>query len=123
MDSYISFLTSIIMANRNMGFKVGSGAGSNSSSFNSKASSNSNTNNSGDRMTELAAENWKRRIKMDILAIAVALALQDGPFFCLRMTLIFRFRVISHMNIFFTCKNTLVILLQLYRLFILFLEW
>ena len=41
-------------------------------------------------MTELAAENWKRRIKMDILAIAVALALQDGPFFCLRMTLIFR---------------------------------
>ena len=42
------------------------------------------------RMTELAAENWKRRIKMDILAIAVALALQDGPFFCLRMTLIFR---------------------------------
>ena len=26
-----------------------------------------------------------------------------------------RFRVISHMNIFFTCKNTLVILLQLYR--------
>ena len=43
------------------------------------------------RMTELAAENWKRRIKMDILAIAVALALQDGPFFCLRMTLIFRY--------------------------------
>ena len=26
-----------------------------------------------------------------------------------------RFEVISHMNIFFTCKNTLVILLQLYR--------
>ena len=47
---------------------------------------------------------------------------QDGPFFCLRMTLIFRFRVISHMNIFFTCKNTLVILLQVYRLFVLCLE-
>ena len=42
------------------------------------------------RVTELAAENWKRRVKMDILAIAVALVLQDGPFFCLRMTLIFR---------------------------------
>ena len=51
MDSYISFLTSFIMANRNMGFKVGSGAGSNSSSFNSKASSN--TNNSGDREEQL----------------------------------------------------------------------
>ena len=53
MDSYISFLTSFILANRNMGFKVGSGAGSNSSSFNSKASSNSNTNNSGDREDQL----------------------------------------------------------------------
>ena len=35
---------------------------------------------------------------------------------------IYRFRVISHMNIFFTCKNTLVIMLQLYRLLILCLE-
>ena len=50
-------------------------------------------------MTELAAENWKRRIKMDILAIAVALALQDGPFFCLRMTLIFRSGD-SHFNLY-----------------------
>ena len=33
-----------------------------------------------------------------------------------------RFQVISHMNIFFTCKNTLVIMLQLYRLLILCLE-
>ena len=37
-------------------------------------------------------------------------------------SLYFRFKVISHMNIFFTCKNTLVILLQMYRLFILCLE-
>ena len=37
-------------------------------------------------------------------------------------SLYFRFQVISHMNIFFTCKNTLVISLQLYRLLILCLE-
>ena len=36
--------------------------------------------------------------------------------------LTFRFHVISHMNIFFTCKNTLVLLLQTYRLLILVLE-
>ena len=33
-----------------------------------------------------------------------------------------RYGVISHMNIFFTCKNSLVILLQLYRLLVLFVK-
>ena len=88
----------------------------------------------------------KERIQMDMIVILTSLLLQDGPLFCLRMTLIFkyvsivrlsrefwiklqklifplyRFQVISHMNIFFTCKNTLVIMLQLYRLLILCLE-
>ena len=32
----------------------------------------------------------KKRIKMDMIVIAINLLLQDGPFFCLRMTLIFR---------------------------------
>ena len=56
---------------------------------------------------------------MDMMVIVQALLLQDVPFFCLRMTLICHFQVISHMNIFFTCKNTMIILLQLYRLLIL----
>eukprot|EP00093_Oithona_nana_P001307 01307.XXX_946_1710_1 [CDS] Oithona nana genome sequencing. len=63
-----------------------------------------------------------KRIKMDMIVIASNLLLQDGPFFCLRMTLIFRFEVISHMNIFFTCKNTLLILIQMYRFLVLCLE-
>ena len=33
-----------------------------------------------------------------------------------------RYGVISHMNIFFTCKNSLVILLQMYRLLVLILK-
>ena len=37
-------------------------------------------------------EEKKKRIKMDMLAIATALLLQDGPFFVLRMTLIFRYK-------------------------------
>lgn len=32
------------------------------------------------------------------------------------MLIIIHYRIISYMNVFFTCKNTLVILLQLYRL-------
>ncbi|KAK7070770.1 hypothetical protein SK128_022012 [Halocaridina rubra] len=35
------------------------------------------------------------------------------------MTLIFHYKVVSYLNIFFTCKNTLVVSLQLYRLFVL----
>ena len=64
----------------------------------------------------------KHKVKLDMFAILQQLLLQDVPFFCLRMTLIFQFQVISHMNIFFTCKNTLIILLQLYRLLVLVLE-
>jgi len=32
------------------------------------------------------------------------------------------YRIISYMNIFFTCKNTLVIALQLYRLYVVYAE-
>ncbi|GAA51251.1 hypothetical protein CLF_105770 [Clonorchis sinensis] len=41
--------------------------------------------------------------------------LQDLPFLCLRLALIFYFNVESYSNIFFTCKNTLLIMLQLFR--------
>lgn len=44
--------------------------------------------------------------------------LQDGPFLSFRLILIVHYRIVSYMNIFFTCKNTLVILLQLYRLYV-----
>jgi hypothetical protein len=34
------------------------------------------------------------------------------------MLLITYYKIISYMNIFFTCKNTLVIILQFYRLYV-----
>lgn len=43
---------------------------------------------------------------------------QDGPFLAFRLILIIHYKIVSYMNIFFTCKNTLVILLQLYRLYV-----
>lgn len=44
--------------------------------------------------------------------------MQDGPFLAFRLILIIHYGIVSYMNIFFTCKNTLVILLQLYRLYV-----
>ncbi|KAJ9575636.1 hypothetical protein L9F63_007497 [Diploptera punctata] len=51
-------------------------------------------------------------------AILLNILLQDAPFLGFRLLLIIQFRIISYMNVFFTCKNTLVILLQLYRLYV-----
>ncbi|XP_071961308.1 transmembrane protein 26-like [Antedon mediterranea] len=54
--------------------------------------------------------------------IMVTIVMQDGPFFVMRMYLIFHEDVINQGMIFFTCKNLLVLLLQLYRLFVLYWE-
>ncbi|CAK9818242.1 Transmembrane protein 26 [Anthophora plagiata] len=55
---------------------------------------------------------------IDVWGIALNMVLQDGPFLAFRLILIIHYRIVSYMNIFFTCKNTLVILLQLYRLYV-----
>ncbi|XP_006559519.2 transmembrane protein 26 [Apis mellifera] len=67
----------------------------------------------------------KRRIhtetsccSIDVWGITLNMILQDGPFLAFRLILIVHYRIVSYMNIFFTCKNTLVILLQLYRLYV-----
>nr|CDS31963.1 transmembrane protein 26 [Hymenolepis microstoma] len=51
----------------------------------------------------------------EIWAIFMSLILQDVPFLALRLTLIILFKVNSYSNIFFTCKNSLLILLQIFR--------
>jgi hypothetical protein len=37
------------------------------------------------------SEEKKKQLNMDMIAIMTAIMLQDGPFFCLRMMLIFRY--------------------------------
>ncbi|CAB4059078.1 unnamed protein product [Lepeophtheirus salmonis] len=59
---------------------------------------------------------------IDVWSIMVNIILQDAPFFVFRLLLITYYRLISYMNIFFTCKNTLVIVLQFYRLLIVQLD-
>ncbi|CAH8465073.1 unnamed protein product [Dicrocoelium dendriticum] len=51
----------------------------------------------------------------ELWAIGMSLMLQDFPFLCLRLTLIIYFNVRSYSNVFFTCKNTLLIMLQIFR--------
>ena len=45
----------------------------------------------------------------DVFGIMVSIAMEDGPFLILRLLLIIEYRVISYTNMFFTCKNSLVI--------------
>ncbi len=52
----------------------------------------------------------------------ISVMLQDGPFLVMRMLLIFRYGVLSYTNLFFTSKNTLVLVLQFYRLLVLFCQ-
>ncbi|XP_055547975.1 transmembrane protein 26 [Wyeomyia smithii] len=56
---------------------------------------------------------------IDVWGIALNILLQDAPFLTFRLLIIIHYKIITYMNIFFTCKNTLVILLQLYRLYVL----
>ncbi|GAB6019957.1 hypothetical protein CHUAL_001486 [Chamberlinius hualienensis] len=67
-------------------------------------------------------QTMKRFFAMDIWAIMTTIIFQDGPFLCLRLLLIFKFNVISYLNIFFTCKNSLVLILQVYRMSVLTCE-
>lgn len=48
------------------------------------------------------------------------ICLQDGPFLALRMMLLIKYDVNSYMHIFFTVKNTLVLLLMFYRLYVVY---
>ena len=59
---------------------------------------------------------------VDVWGIIINILLQDAPFVIFRLLLIFYYRIISYMNVFFTCKNTLVIALQLYRLYVVYAE-
>ncbi|XP_060808500.1 transmembrane protein 26 [Amyelois transitella] len=59
---------------------------------------------------------------IEVCAIIMNIALQDAPFLAFRLLIICHYKIVNYMNIFFTCKNTLVILLQIYRLYVLHLE-
>ncbi|XP_031344461.1 transmembrane protein 26-like [Photinus pyralis] len=63
-----------------------------------------------------------RCCNIDVWGIALNIILQDAPFLAFRLLMIVHYKIISYMNVFFTCKNTLVIVLQVYRLHVVYSE-
>ena len=57
---------------------------------------------------------------MELIRCLIPVLMQDGPFFGYRMVLIVRYNVITPMTILLTVKNALVIIVQIYRIVILY---
>ncbi|KAL7861676.1 hypothetical protein SRHO_G00131170 [Serrasalmus rhombeus] len=62
------------------------------------------------------------RHSTDIWNIVESLFIQDGPFLVVRLTVIIYFEVFHQMLVFFAIKNFLVVILNFYRLVVIFLD-
>ena len=61
-------------------------------------------------------------IETEAWGIIVSVLMQDGPFLLLRLVSMSEYQIFTYSNIFFASKNALVLLLQGYRLYCLFIE-
>ena len=60
------------------------------------------------------------RVRSDMFSIILSLFMQDGPFLTFRLFVIAHYRTIEYMILFLTVKNALVLVIQVYRLCILY---
>lgn len=58
------------------------------------------------------------RRSTDVWSVVEALFIQDGPFLVVRLTVMTYFQVVHQMLAFFTIKNFLVVILNMYRLLV-----
>ncbi|XP_077311556.1 transmembrane protein 26 isoform X1 [Lithobates pipiens] len=63
------------------------------------------------------------RYSADLWNIGITLLIQDGPFLICRIILMAYFGVVNQMLVFFAAKNALVVMLQLYRLIVLLIDF
>ncbi|XP_037337046.1 transmembrane protein 26 [Pungitius pungitius] len=54
----------------------------------------------------------------EVWSLLLTVGLQDGPFLIYRLYLMLQEQVLNQLMIFFTCKNILIVLLELYRIFV-----
>ncbi|KAM7404386.1 hypothetical protein PAMP_011734 [Pampus punctatissimus] len=54
----------------------------------------------------------------EVWSLLLTVGLQDGPFLLFRLYLMMQEQVLNQLMIFFTCKNILIVLLELYRIFV-----
>ncbi|KAL8565555.1 hypothetical protein ACOMHN_049531 [Nucella lapillus] len=58
-------------------------------------------------------------LRVELLATVLSMLMQDGPFLVVRLYTMITFQVITYSLVFFTSKNVLVILLLVYKIFLL----
>lgn len=58
----------------------------------------------------------------EVWSILLTVGLQDGPFLVYRLYLMIRENVLNQLMIFFTCKNILIVLLEVYRICVVHFE-
>ncbi|XP_073674986.1 transmembrane protein 26 [Garra rufa] len=58
----------------------------------------------------------------EVWSLLLTVGLQDGPFLIYRLYLMIRENVLNQLMIFFTCKNILIVLLEVYRIFVVYFE-
>uniref|UniRef100_A0A3P8YN07 Transmembrane protein 26a n=1 Tax=Esox lucius TaxID=8010 RepID=A0A3P8YN07_ESOLU len=54
----------------------------------------------------------------EVWGLLLTVGLQDGPFLIYRLYLMIRENVLNQLMIFFTCKNILIVMLEVYRIFV-----
>nr|XP_046253291.1 transmembrane protein 26 [Scatophagus argus] len=54
----------------------------------------------------------------EVWSLLLTVGLQDGPFLIYRLYLMVQEQVLNQLMIFFTCKNILIVLLELYRIYV-----
>ena len=59
-------------------------------------------------------------LQTEAWVICLNLFLQDFPFLVLRLATVFKYHVLTESNYFFICKNSLTLMLQIYRLYSLY---
>lgn len=62
---------------------------------------------------------FRRCLNSEVLTIVAIVFMQDGPFLGIRLYVLIAGKVLTYTLIFFTCKNILLILLQVYRFIVL----
>ena len=61
-------------------------------------------------------------METEMWGILVSVLMQDGPFAIMRLISVVAFNIVTYDNYFFTGKNILVLMLQLYRLIAIYYE-
>ncbi|XP_028278409.1 transmembrane protein 26-like [Parambassis ranga] len=82
-----------------------------------------NTKSDGEGDEAIQETSLLKKHSTDIWAIVEALFIQDGPFLVVRLVVMACYGIFHQMLVFFTIKNFLVVILNLYRLVVIFQDF